>query len=93
MNLKEQLMARSVSPEQYKINSTNSQLTTPRTWGTFAIPDEFVSGTKKKFRCGNYPVRQSELEKEFSSVKLIALFENRDDAKALADLLENDRNP
>ena len=86
MNLKEELMARSVNPKHYQIDPTNSLLTTPRTWGTYSIPGEFVFGRKKKYRCGNYPVRMKELERDYGSVKLEALFENRDDAKALADL-------
>ena len=86
MNLKEQLMAKKVDPKHYQIDPENRNWTKPRTYGTFSIPDEFVSGRKKKYRCGNYPVRMKELKRQYGSVEFIALFENRDDAKALADL-------
>ena len=86
MSLKEQLMAKAVDPKHYKADPENRNWTTPRTWGTYSIPDEFVYGRKKKYRCGNHPVRMRELERDYGSVELIALFENRDDAKALADL-------
>ena len=89
MNLKEQLMAKAVNPKHYQIDPDNRNWTTPRTYGTFSIPDEFVYGRKKKYRCGNYPVRMKILKHEYISVEFVALFENRDDAQALADLLES----
>ena len=91
MNLKEQLMAKAVNPKHYPVDSQYPDWTTPRTWGTYSIPDKFTYGRKRKYRYGNYPVRMKELENDFDSAELIALFENRDDAKALADLLENER--
>jgi len=90
MNQKEQLMEKAVDPKHYPIGPDNPQRTKPRTWGTYSIPDEFVYGRKKKYRCGNYPVRMKELERDYGSVKLEALFENRDDAKVLAELYENE---
>ncbi len=90
MNLKEQLMAKAVNPKHYPIDPDNPRWTIPRTWGTYSIPDEFVYGLKRKYRCGNYPVRMKELERDYGSAEMIALFENRDDAKALADLRENE---
>lgn len=88
MNLKEQLMTKAVNPKHYKADPANHDWTTPRTWGTYSIPDKFVYGRKKKYRYGNYPVRMREIEDDFGSVELIALFEDRDDAKVLAGLLE-----
>jgi len=88
--LKEQLMAKAVNPKHYQVDPDNAQWTKPGTWGTYIIPDEFVYGRKRKYRYGNYPVRMKELERDYGSVKLEALFENRDDAKSLADLLENE---
>ena len=91
MNQKEQLMAKTVNPKHYQIDPSNSQWTKPRTWGTYSIPDEFVYRKKhRKYRCGNYPVRLKELKRHYGSVELIALFEDRDDAKALADYLETE---
>ena len=86
MSLKEQLMTKKVDPKHYKADPDNRNWTTPKTYGTFSIPDEFVNGRKKKYRFGNYPVRMKELKRYYGSVKFIALFENRDDAKALANL-------
>ena len=87
MNLKEQLMAKAVDSKHYKADPENRNWTIPRTWGTFSIPDEFVYRRKKKYRCGNYPVRMEQLKRHYGSVEFIALFEDRDDAQALADLL------
>ncbi len=91
MSQKEQLMAKKVDPKLYKADPANHDWTTPRTWGTFSIPSEFVYRKKhRKYRCGNYPVRMKELKRFYGSVEFIALFENRDDAKALADYLETE---
>ena len=90
MSQKEILMAKAVNQKLYKNNSSYPHWTTPRTWGTYSIPDEFVYGRKKKYRCGNYPIRMKELRRNYGSVEFIALFENRDDAQALAELLENE---
>jgi len=86
MNQKEQLMEKAVDPKHYPIDPDNPQRTKPKTYGTFSIPDEFVYGRKKKYRCGKYPIRLKQLKCFYGSVKLIALFEDREDAIALADL-------
>ena len=86
---KELLIARSVNPKNYQIDSVNHNLTKPRTWGTFAICDESNNEIKNKYRFGNYPIRKMELEEEFGSAELVALFEKRGDAKALANMLKN----
>jgi hypothetical protein len=87
MNPKEQLMARAVDPKYYPIDPENPNWTKPRTYGTFSIPDEFVYHKKhRKYRCGNYPLRLIDLERDYGKVELIAVFENRDDAEALAEL-------
>ena len=44
---------------------------------------------EEKFRIGNYPVRMTELEREFDEVVFVALFEDRDDAETLAQMLKN----
>ena len=46
MNQKEILMAKAVNPNHYKADPDNRNWTTPRTWGTFSIPDEFVYALK-----------------------------------------------
>jgi len=90
LTLKEQLMTKSVNPKHYPTDPQHPSWTTPKTWGTYSLPDQFVSGRKRKYRYGNHPVRLKELKRDYDSVDLIALFENRDDAKLLADLLENE---
>jgi len=89
-NYKKLLMKKSVNPKNYKIDPSNSNWTKPRTWGTFLISDKTIGANKKRYRFGNYPVRMKELQKEYSSVELIALFEDKIDAEILADLLENE---
>ena len=46
MNQKEQLMAKKVNPNHYRADQANRNWTTPRSYGTFSIPDEFVYGRK-----------------------------------------------
>jgi molybdopterin-binding protein len=89
-NHKKLLMKKTVDPKDYKIDQSNSNWTKPRTWGTFLISDKTIGANKKRYRFGNYPIRMKELQKEYSSVKLIALFEDKIDAEILADLLENE---
>jgi len=65
MNQKEQLMAKAVDPKHYKADPENRNWTTPRTYGTFSIPDKFAYGRKRKYRFGNYPVRFKELKRHY----------------------------
>ena len=86
-NPEELLMAKTVGSNNYKIDPSNPNLTKPRTWGTFLIQDKNID--KKRYRFGNYPIRMEELKREYASIKLVALFKDRKDAEALANLLEN----
>jgi hypothetical protein len=79
------LIAKSLDPEKYPVDSQNPHWTSPKSWGTFVILDGKNPATR--YRYGNYPIRLDELKAEFGSVRLLALFDNREDAKLLADLL------
>ena len=59
--------------------------TEPRSWGVYDL--DRAAGTSQRFRFGNHPIRQVELENEFGACRLHALFTTRNDAAALADIL------
>ncbi|MFT3757099.1 MAG: hypothetical protein QM769_14385 [Pseudoxanthomonas sp.] len=64
-------------------------LTAPRSYGVYALP---VSATDtRRYRIGNHPVRQRELEQEFGSCELVFLFLHRVDAVAMAAALNHDK--
>ena len=63
-----------ISPFQVKIDSQNSNWTTPRSYGVWELP---AGSNGKKFRFGNNPVREKELNVEFGSTKLVALYLSR----------------
>ena len=59
--------------------------TSPRSWGVYEL--ESVARGTKRFRYGNHPVRQAELEREFGRVTRIHLFAARSLAAELAGIL------
>lgn len=59
--------------------------TTPRSWGVYRLPPD--AGATRRWRFGNHPVRQGELEREFGSCRLEYLFLARADAQAAAATL------
>jgi hypothetical protein len=61
----------------------NGNYTRPRTWGVYEIEPPRGSLTRR-YRLGNHPVRERELQTEFGKVKRVALFTSR----ALAEKLE-----
>jgi hypothetical protein len=64
--------------------------TSPHSWGVYRIDPPAPSATRR-FRKGNHPVRQRELEQEFGSpAKVIALFTQESLATELARLLNED---
>jgi TolB-like protein len=89
--LKKQLLMQAVDPKDYRVDPTNSNLTKPRTWGTFGVVEKSGDGESESFYFGNFPVRQKELERKFGSVKLVALFEKREYARALAEILKAEK--
>ncbi len=62
-----------VDPGSVRIDPKNSNYTRPRTWGVYKIISD--DNTGKKFRYGNHPIRHKELEGEFGSIKLTALYD------------------
>jgi hypothetical protein len=65
---------------------TTGQYSAPRSWGVYKITPPKVSATRLH-RFGNHPVRQSELEREFGSAKVVSLFTSRALAEELSRLL------
>ena len=60
--------------------------TNPRSWGVYEVEPAQPVATKR-FRIGNHPVRQQELEREFGTVQRIALFTSRSLAEQLSAIL------
>ncbi len=60
--------------------------TSPKSWGVYEVEPRTTAATKR-FRIGNHPVRQHELEREFMAVRNVALFTDRSLAEELASLL------
>jgi hypothetical protein len=61
--------------------------TNPRTYGVYEILAP--TGYSRRFRFGNHPVRKAELTREYGDVKLENLFEDREHATKLANLLNH----
>lgn len=74
-----------------RVSSVDAQgkYTTPRTWGVYEITPSHGDGATRRFRFGNHPIRQRELESEFSGAAIVALFHERAFAEELARLLNN----
>ncbi len=60
--------------------------TRPRSWGVYRLPEE-AALTSERFRAGNHPIRQIELQRDFGSAALEWLFGDRDDALLMKRLL------
>lgn len=69
--------------------AAQGKYTTPRTWGVYEITPSRDGGATRRFRFGNHPIRQRELESEFSNAGIVALFYERAFAEELARLLNN----
>jgi len=61
--------------------------TRPRTWGVYEINPLSGERATRRYRLGNHPVRQRELEAEFGSAKRLGLFTSRTLAEQLERLL------
>lgn len=85
MNLKNALEQKTISPHAVR---PDGMLTLPRSYGVYTLPAS-ASGTLR-YRYGNHPVRMTELEREFGSCQLCHLFLHREDAAAMADLLNRE---
>lgn len=82
----DELRVFSISPSSFTIEGN---YTNPKTWGVYKVEVPSSQGQAKRFRYGNHPVRLYELAIEFPGASLIALFDNRELAKELADRLND----
>lgn len=80
------LLAAAVDPTTLK---EDGRYTGPRSWGVYKISGPASGG--RTFRSGNHPVRLRELEREFSAVGTVAIFDREELAFELAGLCN--RNP
>lgn len=80
------LFSASIPPDEApRIDPRQSSYTIPRTFGVYKIESDRLS--TKRYRFGNHPVRYTELRKEYSAVRCIALYFDRSLAKQLASAL------
>lgn len=84
MSQKEQLLSKSVTEKSVRIDVEHKNHTIPRSFGVYEI---LLATNAKRYRFGNYPVRENELIREFGNIKRVGLFLDRKDAKVLADFL------
>ncbi|WP_157265243.1 hypothetical protein [Azohydromonas aeria] len=78
------LLSRAVNPSALNVIGP---LTSPRSWGVYEVSPASPSATRR-FRNGNHPVRQRELEREFKgAVRQVALFTSKSLAEELSGLL------
>ena len=62
---------------------SDGRYTKPRTWGVYELQP--VQNTQtRKYRLGNHPIRQRELQAEFGQVRQMGLFTSRSIAEQLA---------
>ena len=85
MDLKDALEQKTISPHAVR---SDGMVTSPRSYGVYTLPAS-TSGTLR-CRYGNHPVRMTELEREFGCCRLCHLFLHRDDAAAMAGLLNGE---
>lgn len=83
----DELLALAVSPASLE---RRGNYTEPRTWGVYDVSFHNAPSATRRFRFGNHPVRQRELEAEFSKAYVIATFTDRGLARSLADLLNGE---
>ena len=76
------LVARSIKPADVVVDG---RYTIPRSYGVYQLP--YGSSSPTRFHYGNHPVRNQELERDFGSCTLTFLFESKDDAEAVAAVL------
>ena len=76
------LISHAIPPNSVR---SDGSLTSPRTYGVFEIPS--TSQVTRKYRFGNFPVRQAELTRDYGSCKILYLFTERSTAQSVADLL------
>jgi hypothetical protein len=85
----QELVEMAVSPLTLR---SNGSLTIPQSWGVYLITPDSQTATRR-FRYGNHPIRQLELQNEFGSVRPVAHFTARALAVELASLLNAGHKP
>ena len=73
-----------ISPADVKPHPNNPSWTMPKTWGVWKLPE---GAAGKKYRMGNNPIREKELNIEFGGSHLLVLYTSRIKAKEHADEL------
>ena len=81
VNRKNELLALSIAEASVR---PDGYLTVPRSFGVYRILAR--TGTSRRYRFGNHPVRRLELNREFGATTLEALFTDRRIAEELAKL-------
>ncbi len=76
------VLARAINLRQVR---PDGSLTSPRSFGVYVLPAKH--GSTRRYRLGNHPVRQRELEAEFGRADLLHLFVSRQDAAMVAAAL------
>jgi hypothetical protein len=61
--------------------------TRPRSWGVYKVAERADTTEFRRYRFGNHPIRQRELEVEFGDVERVALFTSRRLAEELQRVL------
>jgi hypothetical protein len=61
--------SKEISPNQVRRDPKNPNWTIPRTYGVWELPD---GSGGKRYRYGNYPVRGTELERDYKAAKLLS---------------------
>lgn len=69
-----------------RIDPDNLYLTIPRSYGVYELPE---NATGRRYRFGNHPIRQIELEKEFGDLDILYIYLSREEAKEHANELNN----
>lgn len=78
------LLLKSLNNSEYFLGE---KYTNPRTWGTYDIFNN--SEKSKRYRFGNHPVRMNELNREYKTCHVVAIFSSRELACELANLLNS----
>ena len=79
----QELLAKAVAPSSLR---SAGLYTKPPSWGVYRIVPPKPSATRR-YRFGNHPVREFELQREFGAAKVMAHFTVRALAEELATLL------
>jgi hypothetical protein len=76
------LLARAIRQSEVR---SDGPLTSPRSYGVYVLPASH--GSTRRYRLGNHPIRQRELQHEYGKADLLHLFLTRQDAVVVADAL------